>query len=247
MKYKRLGERGIVFSFSELDQTNILVIYGDNFTYICDTFLGPTPMEKIKEKIKDDGRKQPIIIFNSHSDWDHVWGNCAFDQSIIISHEQCRKNLEKNFFNELNEYSEFAMGDIVLKYPNILFTERLSFPDDSLEFFYTPGHTGDSASCFDTKNGILYVGDNVEYPIPYIQSSDLANYIITLKQYIELKPKYIVTGHGSNADINLVVSNLDYITKVHNGGVLDQTGWSGEQKERHGINLEFLKVAKYDL
>lgn len=247
MRFKRLGTRGIEFSFDELDQTNVLAIYGDSFTYICDTFLGPTPMEEIKQVIKDDGRKQPIVIFNSHADWDHVWGNCAFEQSIIISHEKCRINLENNFFDELNEYRIFAMGDIVPKYPNIVFTERLSFPDDGLEFFYTPGHRDDSASCYDTKNDILYVGDNVEYPIPFAQYSNLEKYITTLKKYIKLKPKYIVTGHGSNADINLVVSNLDYITKLHNGEVFDQTGWSGEQKERHEINLEFLKMAKYDL
>jgi len=241
MQYKRLGGRGVVFSFSELDQTNILTIYGDSFTYICDTFLGPKPMEEIKKIIIKDGRKQPIIVFNSHSDWDHVWGNCAFDQSIIISHEQCRNNLENNFYKEYSDNCKYAMGEINPKFPNLIFKERLTFPDDELEFFYTPGHTNDSSSCFDTKNGVLYVGDNVEYPIPYIQSSDLTSYIITLKQYIDLAPKFIVTGHGNDATMDLVVSNLDYITELLAGEAMDDYTWSKEQKERHRLNLDFLQ------
>lgn len=240
MRYKRIGARGVVFSFAELDQTNILTIFGERFTYICDTFLGPEPMEEIKQVIKDDGRKQPIILFNSHSDWDHVWGNCAFSQSTIISHEQCLVNLKNNFFNELSANSEYAMGDIKPEFPNILFKERLSFPDDAIEFFYTPGHTNDSASCLDKEGGILYVGDNVEYPIPYIQSPNLESYITTLKKYIELEPKYIVTGHGNHASMELIVSNINYITKLSNNEAIDQTDWGTEHRERHNLNIEFL-------
>lgn len=240
MQFKRLGARATVFSFPELGQTNLLAIYGNRFTYICDTFLGPEPMEEIKQVIKDDGRNQPIIIFNSHSDWDHVWGNCAFDQSIIISHEQCRANLENNFSNELSANSQYAMGKIKPQFPNLLFKERLIFPDDDLEFFYTPGHTNDSASCIDKKSGVLFIGDNVEYPIPYLQSTDLKGYIISLKKYIELEPNYIVTGHGGDATMDLVFSNLDYITKLYNVELMDEAKWNNEQKGRHKMNLEFL-------
>ncbi|OEF99755.1 hypothetical protein BHF71_07595 [Vulcanibacillus modesticaldus] len=241
MKIKSLGPRSIVISFPELDQINLLAIYGEKFTYLCDTYLGPDPMEQLKKVFRRDGRNQPIIVFNSHWDWDHIWGNCAFADSMIIAHKKCRENLEKGFWSELNKNKQYARGEVKPVFPNILFEKRLTFMEDGVEFFYSPGHTADSASCYDKKENILYVGDNVEFPIPYIQDKDLKHYINTLKMYLNLNPRYIITGHGENASIELIKSNLEYVKKLYQGINIDQSNWSSDMKERHLANMDKLK------
>lgn len=214
MKIKRINERNIMISFPELEQTNILVIYGESFTYICDTFLGPEPMEKVKDIIKEDKREKPIILFNSHGDWDHIWGNSAFPDSIIIAHYKCREYIENHFYEDLDKNSNYAKGEIRPFYPNLLFEKGIFFADDDVEFFYTPGHTDDSASCFDRKTKTLFVGDNVEAPVPHLQSKDIQSYINTLEKYIEMQPKTIITGHGKEGSIILINSNLTYLRKL---------------------------------
>lgn len=211
MKIKRLNSRNIVFSFPELDQTNILAIYGDRYTYLCDTFLGPDSMEEVKEIFRKDGRNQQIIIFNSHYDWDHVWGNCAFSNSIIVAHEKCYKNLERYFWDDYHKNVQHAKGNVVPYFPNLLIKERLIFKEDELTFFYSPGHTNDSSSCFDKKTSTLYVGDNVESPHPFVANSNIKLLIYTLSEYIKIKPKNIVIGHGKESSIDLIKENINYL------------------------------------
>ncbi len=240
MKLKRIG-RTLIFSFPELEQVNIVVIYGDEYTYICDTFLGPTPMEEIKRVISSDDRNQPIIVFNSHSDWDHVWGNCAFEKSIILSHEQCRINLEKQFWGEFEKNKAHAQGDVKALFPNVTFKNKIVFANDEVEFLFTPGHSNDSASCYDRRTELLYVADNVEAPIPYIQSKDLNSYINTLEAYKKINPSYMVIGHGNYEHSHQLVDlNIDYLWEMNNQMRFKTEDWEKLKLDRHRININFL-------
>lgn len=241
MKVYQAG-RGKIFSFPELDQMNIVAIYGKEYTFLCDTYLGPKPMEEVKQIFLQDGRVQPIILFNSHSDWDHVWGNCAFSGSLIIGHEQCRTKLEQNFRIEFEKNKQYIQGDVKPLFPNLLFKEQLHFAEEQLLFFHTPGHTDDSSSCFDQETGLLYTGDNVEAPFPFVQSRNLDQYIRTLEGYLELNPKYIVTGHGGMGSIELIITNLDYLKQLKTGNKIEWQTWNQEMEERHQINLKAINL-----
>ena len=184
MHNESVGSRGHVISFPELGRTNIYLIFGPKHTFLCDTFLGPDPMEDVWKLLATHGRTQPVIVFNSHKDWDHVWGNCAFPNSTILATERCAANLRKHYAAELAEYGDWAQGDVELVLPNLLFRHQLSFPEDKVLFFSSPGHTDGSASCLDLEDRALFVGDNVEYPIPYLYSIDLGSYEETLTEYL---------------------------------------------------------------
>lgn len=222
MKVTKVGSRGYVFTFYELKATefdcitNVYVIDGKNNIFICDTFLGPKAMEKIMDYINKNFILKSVVVFNSHSDWDHIWGNCYFKDSIIISHLKCRDNIIINGDIELNKYKNLTMGDVGIKVPNMTFKEELCFYDDEVKFFYSKGHTMDSSSCFDIKDGILYVGDNIEYPKPYITCDNLPQYKETLEKYKKIKTNKIISGH-SDININgynLLIDNLEYITNL---------------------------------
>ncbi|MGD9676838.1 MAG: MBL fold metallo-hydrolase [Vulcanibacillus sp.] len=241
MRINRLNSRNIIISYPELDQTNVFVVYGQKYTYICDTFLGPDSMEPIKMMIVEDKREQPIIIFNSHHDWDHVWGNCAFEGSIILAHTKCKEYLNENFYKDFEKNKHHSKGKVVLTYPNLLFSQSILFSEDDVEFFFTPGHTGDSASCYDKKTRTLYVGDNLEDPIPYIQYKNLEEYIDSLNKYIGINSELIITGHGEVGSIDLLNSNLKYIKSLYKNEKIDDSTWSDEIKERHELNMTKLK------
>jgi cyclase len=212
MKVQRVGKRGIVFTFFELDNypTNVFVSEGLNHMFVCDTFLGPVSMEEIKTYIRYHFEEIPYIIFNSHSHWDHIWGNCAFE-SLIISHDLCRKTIAREGKLELEQYEEYAQGNVKIVLPTVTFKKSILFPDDDIKFFYTPGHTRDSASCLDYTDNILFVGDNVEAPIPYLFYDDLREYTHTLQEYLDLRANVIVPGHGTIPDESLIRENLDYV------------------------------------
>jgi glyoxylase-like metal-dependent hydrolase (beta-lactamase superfamily II) len=210
MKVQKIGTRGLVFTFFELDNcpTNVFVVHGRTHTFVCDTFLGPHPMEKIINYVAHENNQ--FIIFNSHSHWDHIWGNCAFE-SLIISHRACREIIIQEGESELEQYRKYTQGDVKIVLPTVTFTESISFPDEGIHLFYTPGHTRDSASCLDCVDNTLFVGDNVEAPIPYLDYDDLTVYTYTLQTYLTMNPDTIIPGHGNIADKSLVQENLEYV------------------------------------
>jgi len=213
MELYRLGERNLTVAFLEPFYTTTHLIFGDNRVYVCDTFLGPDSMKDIMKIIKDNGHQdKPIVVFNSHADWDHVWGNCYFEDAMILGHRECKIRMEKEWEDELKRNQEFKKGEVILAPPNTVFDEKYIFEDDGVEFFYSPGHTIDSASCYDKREKILFVGDNVESDLPYVNSLDFDTYISTLEDYLARDWTHLVAGHDPiQTDDALVRSNLDYL------------------------------------
>lgn len=242
MKTTLISRRGRVLSFPELDVTNLYLVLADRNTYLCDTFLGPEPMKLVKELLHNEGRSQPIVIFNSHKDWDHIWGNCAFPTATIIATEQCAANMRQSFEQEWAQFGGVAQGIVTPAYPNLLFSGRLLFPEDNILFFSSPGHTNGSGSAFDMQDGVLFVGDNVESPLPFIYSSDLASYVRTLENYLAMDPAGIITGHGAVSDItlDLLRANLDYVLALAADESPDQSSWGNAAKRIHRTNQRML-------
>jgi cyclase len=237
-----VGQRGRIISFPELGITNIYLVLAPRRTFVCDTFLGPEPMAQVKALLAAEGRTQPIVVFNSHKDWDHVWGNCAFPDAQFVSTEECAANLRQHFAGELEEYGGMAQGEVVPLYPTLLFTDRLIFADDRVLFLATPGHTSGSGSCLDMEDSVLYVGDNVESPVPHLLWSDLAAYSRTLDLYLALGPAAMVTGHGpvEAMTADTVRMNLAYVRAMADGVGVDVSGWSEYGKTVHRENVRRL-------
>ncbi|MHA1124070.1 MAG: MBL fold metallo-hydrolase [Candidatus Heimdallarchaeota archaeon] len=218
MKIQKLSERGIVFTFMDLSSpdyycpTNIYAINGDKHIFLCDTYLGPEIMEKVVAHLEKEFGKKPFVIFNSHKHWDHHWGNCYFDDAVILSHKLTVGLIEKDGEEELKLNAKYLKGKVVIKLPNKTFEKECTeYSKEKVTFFHSPGHTEDSSSCYDSESKVLFVSDNVEVPIPYITSSDLSVYIATLKNYLEYPAEFIIPGHGDVSDKNLIEANLHYL------------------------------------
>jgi cyclase len=215
----KTGSRGVVFTFD--DDIAVYLIQTDTYWFLCDTHLGPQSMEIVKQYIAEQANDKAVIVFNSHSDWDHIWGNCAFPGAFIIGHETCRKRMQEIGEFELASLRQQHRGNIKLVLPNVTFSDRLLFADEEIEFLYAPGHTVDSAICFDRKDSVLYVGDLVEQPIPYLDFYDLTTYIDTLEFIKSFPAKLKLSAHSGIIDNALIERNITYITTILQGKPVD--------------------------
>lgn len=213
MKIQKVGNRGFLFTFFEMENypTNVYLINGKKRFFVCDTFLGPTFMSEIVTYIKNEIGNKPFVVFNSHFHWDHIWGNSFFEDSLIISHILTREKIIKTGKKEIAKQQKYWDPKNTLKPPDCTFQEKILFPEDSVEFFYSPGHTLDSSSCLDAEDGVLFVGDNLEDPIPYLESPYIEEYDFTLRQYKLVHWEAIITGHGLVAGQYLLNKNHRYI------------------------------------
>ncbi|MHA1738440.1 MAG: MBL fold metallo-hydrolase [Candidatus Heimdallarchaeota archaeon] len=217
MKIQKIGDSGVVFSLiDELSYpdyycpANVYALNGDEHIFLSDGYFGPEILKEVVDYLeKEFGRKQ-YVLFNSHWHWDHLRGNNFFDDTTIISHQLTKKLIIKNNKDKSLAIEKYQQRKIVL--PNLTFTNEFSdYEKENVLFFHSPGHTEDSSSCYDSKNKVLFAGDNVEYPFPYVTSSDLLTYITTLKKYLEYPLEIVIPSHGYVADKKLIQSNLRYL------------------------------------
>lgn len=219
MKIKKVGKRGTLFTFEEGDslmegETSIYLIRGKNRVYLCDTHLGPKSMEYVKRELGKELNEKELIIFNSHSDFDHVWGNCAFEGATIIAHELCKERVEGKGNYDLERLKKYHNGEVKLILPNKTFNDKLSFEDDNIEFIYTPGHTICSAICYDKKDDVVFLGDLVEEPIPMLNHHNWKGYLKTLEYIKDLSEKTLISAHSGIISRELIDENIEYIKKL---------------------------------
>ncbi len=243
MDIKHIGSRGIVFQFKDGDC--IYMISSKNTLFLCDTHLGPKSMKHVKEYIITNKlNNKKIIIFNSHSHYDHIWSNCTFENEMIISHESCRKRMQEIGEYDIERYrNRFHNGEIELKLPNLTFENRLIFEDDEVEFIYAPGHTLDSAICIDRKDSIVYAGDLVEH-YTHTNYYDLVAYLKTLNFIKELNTKTIISSHSGIVADKLIADNIYYINKLLLNIPIETK--DDTFLKTHDCNIKKLLISKYE-
>lgn len=240
----RLSNRCRIITFD--DGISILLICGPEHTFLCDTHLGPESMQEIIPLLAQESVEDVPVIFNSHSDWDHIWGNCSFPDSVILAHESCLTRMKERGLFDLTRLSSLARGEVVIRYPNLLFSERIIFETDDVVFIHAPGHTLDSSICLDRKDKILFLGDLVEDPIPYLDWTDLERYLDTLAMLLDLPPCIMVSAHSGIVDRELISRNIAYITSMRDGLEVDASIF-GEYASVHRFNLNTRCMFAYEL
>jgi len=242
MKFQKIGSRGLLFSFEDPFLTNVYVILGNKRVYVLDTFLGIDSMVPVKQEIRERGFDDyPLVIFNSHGDYDHYWGNAAFENALIIGHELCRERILKEHEEALQANKEQKKGEVILRPPSLVFHDRLSFPDDEVSFYHSPGHTTDSVTCWDSADKVLFVGDNVETPLPYIYNTNLDGFYFILKSFYNLFDwKVMVASHAPALyDRNLLERNIMYLESLKDWNI-DPSSLSKDELHIHIHNMQWL-------
>lgn len=198
MKIVKLSERHIIFKYDLTEwDLNLHLIVGQKYNYLIDTGLGSASVEPVLEYLKDN--PHPIIVINTHHDWDHVWGNGSFLKHMIIAHWRCRDMIMEEWDEMLDGNKRYIAGEASMCLPNMVFDNMLYFPDDKIRLIHTPGHTRDSISVLDEVEKVINVGDNigdtVEEIVPCIETAKEV-YQNTLMRYMALDIESCVSGHN---------------------------------------------------
>ena len=176
--------------------TNCFIISGINRNYVIDTGFGSDTADIIKKQITND---KEIVVINTHYHWDHIWGNCGFKESFIISHMKCPEMIIQDWNKKVEKYAYCKRGEVTILLPNILIDKEMVFVDDGVRLFNTIGHTLDGICIFFEKEKILFVGDNIgdneKEIIPSLEC-EKQKYKEELYNYKKINPDIILSGHN---------------------------------------------------
>ena len=228
MKIQKIGSRGILFNLPSKPFTvQIYCINSQNYLFLIDTgVVLENQMEEVKKYLEENKLlTKPVIIFHTHHHYDHIGNNYLIDSTLIIGHYMSSKKF-KDSIDLLKKYDAYKEEAEKILFPNMTFSDRLIFIDEGVEFFYTPGHTEDSASCYDSIDKTLIIGDSVVRPLASINWHNLDRFLQTLEDYKKIDFNKIILGHEEvSEDSSIFDDTINYIKNFKEMKV-DTTGFT---------------------
>ncbi|WP_062016993.1 MBL fold metallo-hydrolase [Aureimonas sp. AU4] len=214
--YPGLDERVSVLRLGET--VDAVFVRTARFDVLVDTLDTPETCRAALDLVAVEADR-PLIVVNSHMDWDHFWGNAAVaGRSAIIAHANAAVRFKDAGVREVlrrksSEDSRFA--DVELCAPTMTFTDRVRLEggDLTLELLHTPGHTPDHVAVWIPELRTCLAVDAVERPIPKVWSDDpedLRSLVSSLRLIESLEARHVVLAHGHTDSPSVAGRNLRY-------------------------------------
>ena len=174
----------------------------------------------------------PVMLVNTHGDYDHIGGNAQFDTAYMHPAEFARYKVELVDWNAPTGKDH--------KVAPLWEWDVIDIGGRSFEVILIPGHTPGSIALLDSENRILLGGDSVlDDKIAMINPwRDFDAYICSIEKLIRLRSSFdsVYTPHGN---FPLSPGILDGILE---GAMRMKNG------EIEGVDTDFIKGAKmYDI
>lgn len=218
--YPGLDDRVVILRAA--DEVDAVLVKTKRFNILVDTLATPSLCRQALDLVGHDNNR-PLLVINSHMDWDHFWGNAALtDQIPIIAHAKAIDRLRQPAARQtlIEKQRSERFHEVQLVAPTITFSGEtlvLHGGDLTLELSHTPGHTPDHIAVWIPEIRTCLAVDTVEHPIPEVWSSDPADLralIASLKRIRDLQADHVVLAHGHSADPAIVTANLSYFFRL---------------------------------
>ena len=212
-----------IYEPHQFEEVISYLIIGQRRALLFDTGLGVASIRDVVTQLTT----LPVTVLNSHTHFDHTGGNAEFSDIVNEDTPFSRKNAE----GQSNIYSRDALAPerICGSLPagvrpeayairpwtvsrRIHDGEHIDLGGRALEVLFTPGHTPDSLSLLDGRNGLLFTGDTF-YPGPiylFTPETDFVAYTKSVARLAELAPrlKLLLPAH------NVPVSEPDFLIRL---------------------------------
>lgn len=231
------------------DEVDAVFVSTERFNVLVDTLGTPSLCRRALELLADRMRDRPLIVVNSHMDWDHFWGNRAISDAPIIAHQSAMERLrDPSALQTLEQKrkTEPRFHEVELVSPTLTFTGEsmtLHGGDLSLHLLHTPGHTPDHLAVWIPEIETCLAVDAVEHPISEVWRSapdDLRSLRSSLNLIRRLKPKQLVLAHGQTSDPAVLDRNIAYFENIQEAVALVPASelMSAALDQREGMRLE---------
>ncbi len=205
---------------------NVSFIKTNQGLIFVDSGMYPSIAKAAREKAELITHQKVTHLIITHYHSDHVLGNQAFRDCVIVSSNDTLELMVKlknehftpdqimETINENNELKE-KWKDLEIILPNMNFRTKfvMEVGDKELQIFQTGGHTRGSSFIFVPSDKVVIAGDLLfsgMYPYGGDETADIFLWIEALNKILSLKPKLIVPGHGNATSEVEVKKHRDY-------------------------------------
>ncbi len=170
----------------------------------------------------------PLLVVNTHADWDHAWGNGVFAgptahfPAPVLASRECSLRLRSGeeaaelARMKAGEPERFAGASLVPPTLSIEWTCEVDGGDLTLQLIPAPGHTPDQLVVWIPEIRHLLAADAAEHPMPFVKGpGHLGQMVATLEAMRDLGPVRVLACHDRlDGDPDLLARNLAYFALV---------------------------------
>jgi cyclase len=219
---ERIADNVYWFQSELYAQVTAGAIIGANWAILVDTLAVPQETLEMRAYIEETLGVQVRYIVNTIYHADHTFGNCFFPGAVVISHSLCRRLMEENNPEALENVKEQNpdFERVKIKLPDLTFdsgTISLQIGKRHVKIFPTPGNSQDGISVLVREDRVLFAGDAF-LPLPTVVEGDVDTLSETIKTIGKMSLENVVQGHGDvilRGEIDQAVkSNLNYLAAI---------------------------------
>jgi len=222
-----------IYEPHQFEEVISFLVVGHDRALLLDTGLGVASIKDVVMQLTP----LPVTVLNSHTHFDHTGGDFEFPEIRNEATAYSRKNAQ----GQSNIYSRDALAPerICGRLPSgvradsyairpwhvtrvVRDGEHIDLGGRELEVIFTPGHTPDSLSLLDRKNGLLFTGDTF-YKGPiylFTPETDFAAYARSIARLAKLTPnlQLLLPSHNVPVAQPEALTRLDEaVKKVQSG------------------------------
>ncbi len=207
--------------------TNHAVI-SDRYVVLIDTLINATTAQVMLDHVKPflDGTRQ-LLVINTHSDWDHCWGNQLFagpnavHPAPIIGSKLCADDLRQpaagDLLKRMQAQSPEIFDEVEIVGPTLVFDDRLTIEggDLTFELFPATGHTHDHIAVYIPEIKTLFAADGAEDPYPEPRKPEFMGQMRqTLAELAALDTDTVLYCHSTCTDASQIHDNIAYFDAI---------------------------------
>jgi glyoxylase-like metal-dependent hydrolase (beta-lactamase superfamily II) len=194
-------------------EVRALLVAGERCTLLIDTLSQPSDLDGLRDMVASLGR--PLLLANSHADWDHWWGNAAFPDVPVFAHQlTLRRQLKEGKRSLAGKQREdpVMFRDVMLRPATVAFegTLEVDLGGMHVQLIPLPGHTRDHIVAFIPERRLLFAADAAEDPIPLVTDGPVKGWPEALTAWAE-RATIVVPAHGPVSGPELLRRNSRYL------------------------------------
>lgn len=201
---------------------NAGIVIGDKGILVVDALASAQEAQRLIGDIRKVSDKPIRYVVNTHSHFDHTFGNAAFaaQGAVIVAQDNCTENLRTSSRQVIENAGDYGMsaeeaGAVKIAYPNVTFAAGMHIVLGGVSvdlMFIEPSHTTDSLMVFVPEEKVVFAGDILFTDFyPYMGDADIQGWAKTLDTLLTLNAERIIPGHGPVSTKKDVADMKEYI------------------------------------
>jgi len=218
-----------VFARLHTGLTNGGIIVGDEDVLVIDSLRVPSFARDLIADVKRLTPKPIRWVVDTHSHWDHAWGNEEFPDATIIGHDNCRTEMLDVDLVEWWRNRAATSGmpwaeeatTVRVTPPTLTFESAMRMHVGQTELhlrYFGRAHTSGDIFVHLPQHNLVFTGDVAQDGgVPFIEDGYLQDWVETDTRLLALGTDRFVSGHGPIGSHAALEEARDFIDGMATG------------------------------